>query len=213
MAIALALTRGAHKTVPVLRLDSRNIGDSSAIIAALEQHWPQPSLYPDDPVERRRALELEEYFDEQLGPQIRLLVWHELRTDPERMAVLAGTMLPGSLGESATARSAAGRFASGFSQLRFRVADPADAEAARRGVVAALDRLEAELASGEGEFLVGDSFSVADIAAASLFYPLVTPPESPAVVDPPASLERFRAPLRERPGYRWVAETYAAQRN
>lgn len=213
MAIALALTRGAHKTFPVLRLDGRNIGDSSAIIAALEQHWPQPSLYPDDPVERRRALELEEYFDEQLGPQIRLLVWHELRTDPERMAVLAGTMLPGSLGESATARSAAGRFASGFSQLRFRVADPADAEAARRGVVAALDRLEAELASGEGEFLVGDSFSVADIAAASLFYPLVTPPESPAVVDPPASLERFRAPFRERPGYRWVAETYAAQRN
>ena len=37
MGIALALTGGAHKTFPVLRLDGRNIGDSSAIIAALDQ--------------------------------------------------------------------------------------------------------------------------------------------------------------------------------
>ena len=45
---------------------------------------------PSDPEQRRRALDLEEYFDENLGPQIRLLVWHELRRDPERMADLDG---------------------------------------------------------------------------------------------------------------------------
>ena len=75
-----------HKTFPVLQLDGRNIGDSTAIIAALETRWPDAPLYPEDPAERRRALELEDHFDEQLGPQIRLLGWHELRKDPERMA-------------------------------------------------------------------------------------------------------------------------------
>ena len=53
-----------------------------AIIAALERRWPEHPLYPEDPDERRRALELEDYFDEQLGPQIRLLGWHELRNGP-----------------------------------------------------------------------------------------------------------------------------------
>ena len=68
---ALWLTRGSAKTLPVLRLDGRNIGDSTAIIAALEVRYPEPPLYPDDPDERRRALDLEDFFDEELGPQIR----------------------------------------------------------------------------------------------------------------------------------------------
>ncbi len=35
--------------VSVLTLEGRNIGDSTAIIAALEQRWPEPPLYPEDP--------------------------------------------------------------------------------------------------------------------------------------------------------------------
>src|SRR5680860_1288798 len=59
MAIALALTRGRHKTFPVLELDGVRIGDSTAIIAALERRFPEPPLYPEDEAERCRALELE----------------------------------------------------------------------------------------------------------------------------------------------------------
>ena len=58
------------------------IGDSTAIIAALEQRYPELPLYPADPAERRRALELEDFFDEELGPNIRLLAFHELGNDP-----------------------------------------------------------------------------------------------------------------------------------
>jgi glutathione S-transferase len=47
--IALALTRGAQPTVPVLTVDGRAIGDSTAIIAALEERYPEPPLYPEDP--------------------------------------------------------------------------------------------------------------------------------------------------------------------
>src|SRR5439155_3389452 len=40
MVVALWLTRGRHKTFPVLQLDGRTIGDSTAIIAALERRYP-----------------------------------------------------------------------------------------------------------------------------------------------------------------------------
>src|SRR4051812_5719381 len=62
---------GGRGTMPVLVVDGRAIGDSSEIIAELERRSPQPPLYPFDPAERARALELEELFDEQLGPYMR----------------------------------------------------------------------------------------------------------------------------------------------
>ena len=77
-------------------------------------------------------------------------------------------------------------------------------------MLAALDRLEAELDGGE--YLVGDRFSVADLTAAALLYPLVFPPEGPSV-PPPAGYERFRAPLADRPGYRWVEEMFRRHRS
>ncbi len=57
---ALRLTRGRHDRLPILELEGRRIGDSTAIIAALEEHRPEPRLYPDEPAERERALE--DYF-------------------------------------------------------------------------------------------------------------------------------------------------------
>lgn len=42
----LVLTRGRHYTLPLIELDGRRIGDSTAIIAALEQRFPDPPLYP-----------------------------------------------------------------------------------------------------------------------------------------------------------------------
>jgi hypothetical protein len=49
MLVALWLTRGAQYTLPVLTLDGRHIGDSTAIIAELERRRPDPPLYPADP--------------------------------------------------------------------------------------------------------------------------------------------------------------------
>ena len=63
-----------------------------------------------------------------------------------------------------------------FVRRDYRVTEKSSREA-RAEVVAAMDRLEAEL--GPSGYLVGDRFSVADLAAASLFTPVVTPPERP----------------------------------
>ena len=208
MAVALATTRGRQKTFPVLQLDGKWIGDSTAIIAALEEAYPEPPLYPAAEAERRRALELEDWFDENLGPGVRLLGWHELTRDRERMERVTARQLPGPLARFPAAAAAGART---FVYLRFGVKSEDAAEAARGEVLAALDRLEQEL--GTGEYLVGDRFTVADLTVAALFYPLVLPPEAPRYfADPPEAYERFRAPLKERRGYRWVEEMYRRHR-
>jgi glutathione S-transferase len=212
MAVALWLTRGARYTFPVLTLDGRNIGDSTAIIAALEQRDPEPALYPADPEERRRALELEDFFDEELGPHTRLLAWHELRNDGDRFRLVVEQTVPAALRRVSGLTAS---YARAYTSLRFGVADRGAAELARAKILAALDRLDAELASSSGEYLVGDRFTVADLTAASLFYPLVLPEEGPTAGEggAPAGLEAFRAPLRDRPGYVWVEEIFRRHRN
>jgi hypothetical protein len=75
-------------TTPVLTLDGRSIGDSTRIIAVIEQRWPQPSLYPDNDAHRQRALELEEFFDEQLGPHFRRAFYDALLPHPELLLPL-----------------------------------------------------------------------------------------------------------------------------
>jgi glutathione S-transferase len=214
VAYALWLTRGRQITFPVLTLDGGSIGDSTAIIAALEDRWPERPLYPSDPAERDRALEIEDFFDEELGPHIRLLVWHVLRTDRKRMEALGSGMMPRAVRDTDFVRGAAARFGSLWVNARFRVADDAKADAAKANVLAAMDRLESELeANGGGEFLVGDSFTVADLTAASLMYPIVNPPEGPlAIPSGNPELEEFFEPLRERPGGIWIREMFARHR-
>jgi glutathione S-transferase len=210
--IALVLTRGAQPTIPILIVDGRAIGDSTAIIAALEARYPDPALYPSDAAERAQAVELEEYFDEQLGPHTRLLPFYEMIQEPEIFAEVAADTVPGPLGK---VKPLVGAFGRVYTSLRWNANSEAEAERAREGIVAAFDKLEGELEKGDGEFLVGQRLSVADITAASLFYPVVVPPEgplSPELPRPPA-FERFRQSLSDRPGYRWVEETFRRHRH
>jgi glutathione S-transferase len=211
MAVALWLTGGHTATLPVLELDGRAVGDSTAIIGALEQRYPEPPLYPADPEERRRALALEDWFDENLGPHTRLLPFYELIQEPDLFAEVAAASVPGPLGK---AKPVVGAYARGYTSLRWGANKSEDADRAREAIVAAFDKLEAELEKGDGEFLVGDRLSVADVTAASLFYPIVVPPEgplSPELPRPPA-LDEFRESLSDRPGYRWVQETFRRHR-
>jgi glutathione S-transferase len=206
--VALWLTRGRHSTFPVLVMDGRNIGDSTAIIAALESRFPDPPLYPADAEQRRRALELEDFFDEELGPYMRLLAFHELIADPDRFAEIAAGALPPRMRR---AKGMAGLYARTYASLRFGARSDSAAEEAKAKILAALDRLDVEL--GGGEYLVGDSFSIADLTAASLFYPLVSPAEGPGTgAGPPEGVQRFREPLRQRPGYVWVEEMFRRHR-
>lgn len=209
--IALVLTRGAQPTMPVLQLDGRNVGDSTAIVAALEARYPEPPLYPLDAEERARAIGLEDWFDENLGPHTRLLPFYELTQEPDLFAEIAAESVPGPL---AKAKPVVGAYARAYTSIRWNANSAEDADRAREAIVAAFDKLEAELDEGDGEFLVGDQLSVADITAASLFYPVVVPPEGPLNPDlpRPSALERFRHGLSERRGFKWVEETFRKHR-
>lgn len=211
IALALWITRGDSVTLPILRIDGRTIADSTAILAALEERYPEPPLYPADPAQRRRALELEDYFDEELGPHARVLPFHELINEPDVFAEVASRAVPGPLGK---AKRFTGAYARAYTSLRWGANDDAAAEAAREGIVAAMDRLDAELATSGGSYLVGETFSVADLTAASLFYPIVGPAEGPLPADQPspAALERFRDSLHDRPGFRYVEEMFRRHR-
>jgi glutathione S-transferase len=194
----------------VLQFDDGAIGDSTAIIAELERRFPDPPLYPEEPDLRRRALELEEFFDEELGPHSRLLAFHEATRDPATVERFTIDLLPGRLADVAPVRAGAMRFFSTFAGVRYGVKSDQRAEVARSKILAAFDRLESEL--GAGDYLVGDGFTVADLAAASLLYPVVQPAEGPALPPVPEGFERFRAPLKERRGYRWVEEMFRRHR-
>jgi glutathione S-transferase len=95
---------------------------------------------------------------------------------------------------------------------KFRL-NPAAALDSREKTVAAMDRLEREL--GRSGYLVGDSFTVADLTAASLLYPVVRPASFPypSVTESPESAREFLDSLAARPGGQWVAETYTRERS
>ena len=210
MAFALWLTRGRGKTFPILQLDGETLGDSSEIIGTLERRVPTPPLYPEDPVERRRALDLEDFFDEQVGPYSRLLAFHEAVKDPQVIEGLATDLLPDRLAGSALVRRGSGRFFSAFASLRYGVKNEENADLARHKLLQGFDRLEKEL--GDDDYLVGGRFTVADLTAASLLYPVVLPPEGPDPGELPAAYQEFRELASHRPGYRWVEETFKKHR-
>jgi glutathione S-transferase len=205
---AIAEELGAGRTLPVLVLDGEAIGDSTKIIEALEQRYPDPPLYPPDPAERQRALELEDFFDEEVGPYARRAAFHEMRKDP-RWDELVQELAPRNPLSRFTRASAL--YARAFTAIRYRAAADEKAEAAKAKVTAGFDRLEREL---EGrEYLVGDGFTVADLTAASLLYPAVLPLEGPFRIEPvPEEWQRYRETVADRPGFKWVEEIFSRHR-
>jgi len=162
-----------QKSVPVLVLDGETIHDSTRIIERLERMRPEPALYPADAAARRRALALEDFFDEEFGPHVRRALFHELL--PETAFAAAAFTL--GCGPS-TRRLYRALFPALRVVMRADMKiDDARTARSREKVLAALDRLEAELQPSG--YLVGDRFSVADLTAAALLAPVVLPPEFP----------------------------------
>jgi glutathione S-transferase len=197
-------------TMPVLAAGSERIGDSTDIVAWLEEHSPERALYPAGAADRARALELEDWFDENVGACVRQWAFSALLT--ERDAALAFAVKQTEWAPVGVPPAVFAPFARGFLALRYSTADDAGVEEARLGLLAALDRLEAELGGGSREFLVGDSFSVADLTAAAMFYPLVLPLEGPWQPLRTAAFDEFQGAVRERVGFRWVEEMFRRYR-
>jgi glutathione S-transferase len=193
--------------VPILRVGSDTISDSTRIIAELERRFRERPLYPADTAAKSRALELEEMFDEEIGVHVRRCVFHVALEEPDFICTL---------------------FSSGFgpsAQRLFRLAFPLtrivmrldmavtdeNTKRSRTRLDAALDRLEREI--GTSGYLVGDSFTSADLTAAALLSPLTFPPEYPYPIPPlPQSMRTLQAEFAQRPAFAWARRMYIRHR-
>lgn len=195
--------------LPILWLDGRAISDSTRIIAALEERYPEPRLYPADAAARQRALALEDYLDEQLGPALRAAIVTPLfRHDPEAALRVLTTGMPEKAYQ--TLRPILGVFPA-YYRFRHKIID-ANLEADRATVIAALDRIEQERQGRP--YLVGDAFTVADLTAAALLGALIEPPEIqyPLRIQRPPYHQGYRATLLQHPAVQWAAGIYRLHR-
>jgi glutathione S-transferase len=204
---AMRLTRA--QTMPILSIDGKAISDSSKIIERLESDHPEPPLYPADPAERERALELQRYFGDEVGAELRrVFFFYMLRDEPEALR----DMYTRPFG-----RVEGGSYRAAFplmkvSMRKAMAVNEEETEWSLRQSLAGLDRLEAELDGRE--YLAGDAFSVADLTVASLYYPMVRPLEYQYLYPEPwgTGLDEIRSTLADRPGFAWIAEMWRRHR-
>jgi glutathione S-transferase len=209
--IAADLTGGT--TFPVLVLDGVPIGDSTDIIDALERRFPDPPLYPDDPDRRRTALELEEFFDEELGPDTRVLCIHHLLADPD---LLLGAFFSDVGGARRRALRAAFPVVRSGLTAAFSI-DEGRVALAFEKVRLAGERFRSQLGprARSSRYLVGGEFTVADLTLASVLAPVVAPEQFP--YPQPQRGHPLLAPVRDALApsglLEWTRDVYARHRS
>jgi glutathione S-transferase len=195
--------------LPVLWLDGQALADSTRIIAALEERYPEPPLYPRDSPARQRALTLEDDLDETLGPALRAAIMTPLfRHDPD----IALRVLTTRMGSKAYRRlRPLHRIFPLFYRFRHRISED-NLERDRIIVAAALDRIEHERQNRA--YLIGGAFTVADLTAAALLGVLLQPPEIqyPMQVALPLYLKDYRDAVLRHPAAQWAAGIYRLHR-
>jgi glutathione S-transferase len=199
---------GGGRTFPLLQLDGEAIGDSTRIIAELERRHPDPPLYPDDPAERARALELEDFFDEHAGHEVRRVALTHAARNPDFAATAA-------IPRAGAVRLAAFKLAAipmGALMRRYYGVSNASVERAWELLAAAVDRFRRELRPSG--YLAGDGFSVADLTFAALVGSAVQPPGFPYPAREPEhrGIPELRSLLAEKGVLEWIEDVYASHR-
>jgi glutathione S-transferase len=204
----LTVTRlSGQAQVPVLRHGRQVIAGSARIIDYLEQLVPEPALYPPRPDALAKAQEIQTWFDAEVGPAVRCAAFSDLMDDP---SYFARTFTD----DRSFATRAIYRALLPVTQALMKRdlgITPDSIAPARATVQTALDRVtEDSRATG---YLVGDAFSVADLAAAALLMPAVQPPEGPTYPEPLAAVvDRWTARWADHPGAAWVRGIYNRHR-
>jgi glutathione S-transferase len=199
---------GQNQT-PVLQIGDEVIAGSGRIIEELEERFPEPHLYPVGEVERLGAADVLSYFDEVVGPKVRLALFS--------VAIDEGAYMCGmfSKGKPLAVR-ALYRLTYPLAKPLIRKGNGITGQAAIDDAFAATDKaltfIEENL--GPEGYLAGSSFSVADLTAAALLAPITNPPH-PDMARPepmPKTIAALLAQWRDRPAIEWVLEMYRRHR-
>jgi len=158
-----------QSATPVLEWDGEVISGSTDIIRFIEQHQPEPALFPSDETQKEEVLTWCGRLDAELGPAVRSLVFASMINHTGYLISVFGKQ-----------KSALKLF---FYRLLFPLLKPVIAKAngvnpenlkrAEQAVATFLDEI-AEAAADTG-YLVGSKFTAADLTAAALLAPLINP--------------------------------------
>jgi glutathione S-transferase len=177
----IAAYRAARsKTVPILVDGATVLRDSTDIVAWADAQSPG-CLLPTDPAERADALALEDTFDRDLGPATRRWAYSQMLAEPRLLSYIA-VRTP--RWETIALR---------FTRPLVMAMIARGLEVTPAGVARSLPKIEAifatvsERLSDGRRYLVGDHFSVADLAFAAMSCPALML-QQPGVPLPPPEL-------------------------
>jgi len=196
-------------SLPILTAGDEVIQGSADIIAWADAHGNAP--YPLLPDERRAEIEeIERRLDDRTGVHVRRYYYSEAIVDyPESVRPIFTRDL------SPLYRWAITRRWPYIRGVMIKMMDlgPEQFDESKRIVEGEIGWLEDRLSDGR-KHLVGDKFSAADIAAASLLAPLAGPGEHPtyANLNLPPRLSADIAKWADRPAFRYVRNIYARYR-
>ena len=198
-----------HTHMPVLMHDGVALDGSARIIEWLDEHHGAPMLIPSDPAERAEALRIQRWFDDDITPRIRRPVLDALLQQPSYFAANFGD------GASALKRMAYAcvvPLAVPVIRKGNGITDDAAIEDGHRAAKEALDFVVAR--SAATGYLCGNSFSIADVTAASTLAVLARPVNSSMACPQPVA-SAYRALMdryAKHPGIAWTNAIYAKHR-
>jgi glutathione S-transferase len=204
----LATNRVGGKSTPVLITKDGVFTDSTDILQYLDKLVPDNAkLYPIDSELRRKVEELEDLFDEQLGPATRRWGYFYTINDSKLIKKRWTQGVP--FFEEAL-------FPVVYPLMRrvvrkaFNINSESAAQAYEQ-IQSVFEKVNELLADGRS-YLVGDNFSAADITFAALAAPVISPPEHPIKPRPleelPDSFASKISAFRETPAGAYVLRLY-----
>lgn len=192
------LWRTGQTEVPVLVTEhGETIPDSTRIVSYLEEALPEPRLIPADARERADALRWQDWASDTLSPVGRALVSAGLASEPKAAEATVPPTAPWIVRATTAITASPGLWLFNWSYG----IGASTIENARRRLPHLLEAIRGALAGGR-RFLVGETFTVADLAVAAAFILLDPPPDDHLPRPMPAALRRaftYRLVRREFP--------------
>jgi len=155
--------------VPILKHDHKVINNSSEIISYVDEVFTHKSLTSDDKAIRTESLKWERFVDSEIGPNLRVYFYNTLLKNPHVLIPIFAHNGPWY-----------GKYVLKYiyprlNQVMRRMMSISDktADQASYKLEKGMDKLNKHLQ--QHDFLAGESFGRADLAAASLLAPIIQP--------------------------------------
>ncbi|MBZ2169212.1 glutathione S-transferase family protein [Marinobacter sp. F4216] len=167
------LTRGKTSSVPVLEHDGHVVQDSPKILDYLDETFPDNPLTPADPELREQALAWEQRLDAEAGPAVRCYAYHHFLKRPKVVIPMlaAGTPFYN--------RYLLSLIFSRVEEMMRQWMKINEKTSEQSRLV--MEQLLTDLTEAyqNSPFLVGDSFTRADLTASAMFSPMFQPAAFP----------------------------------